>query len=382
MKKRIGIPVIGSADWIGGVCYVENLAKAVRLLPEDEQPQLFLLFADKDLEALSLHAHFVHLFDEAIYQGTQVDVVAKLFGRKMPSYASKSELASLVDFVYPAPDPLLVGVPGAAWIPDFQHVHLPQFFSPREIEERDRSFAWKASHANAVVFSSEDATKDFRRLYPDSTAKVRTLRFHTLPEAAWLQGDCVATQHKYKLPDRFVLCSNQFWAHKNHARVFEAIGYLRLMGVQLSLVCTGSNKDYRHQGYFDKLMTMPEALGIADQVHVLGNIPRHDQIQLMRRALAVVQPSLFEGWSTVVEDARALGKTMLLSDIGVHIEQAPDHGHFFPRHDAMALAELMRSRLPALEPGPNRAEELRCAEASISRVAGFGRAFCRLADEA
>lgn len=379
MVKRIGIPVIGSADWIGGVCYVENLVKAVRMLPREAQPELYLLFADKDLDALPLHTHFLPLFDDILYQGTETPKVAARLERPVRAYSSRAQLLQLVDFVYPAPDPLLEGLPAAAWIPDFQHVHLPQFFSAEEIKERDHSFAWKASRAKVVVFSSEDAAGDFRRLYPQSPAMIRTLRFHTLPETAWLQADPMAVQRRYGLPERFLLCSNQFWAHKNHTLVFEALGYLRLMGMPVSLVCTGSNKDYRHRTYFDKLMTMPRALGIEAQVHVLGNIPRNDQIQLMRRALAVIQPSLFEGWSTVVEDARALGKVMFLSDIGVHKEQAPDQGEYFPRNDAMALAELLKARLPALEPGPDAAWESRSALQSVSRVMGYGRAFVDLA---
>lgn len=379
MTKRIGIPIIGSAEWIGGISYVENLAKAVRLLPRGEQPQLYLLFADKDVAALPLHAHMLPLFDDVIYQGREVDAMARAFGRKVTSYTTIEELAALVDFVFPAPDPWLGRVPGAAWIPDFQHIHLPQFFSETECRDRDRSFAHKAAHARAVVFSSEDATADFARIYPGSAARARILRFHTLPETAWLEADAMAVQRKYRLPDRFLLCSNQFWAHKNHYRVFEAIGYLRLMGVPVSLVCTGSNKDYRHQAYFDKLMTMLPALGIESQVHVLGNIPRIEQIQLMRRALAVVQPSLFEGWSTVVEDARALGKTMFLSDIGVHLEQAPEGAFYFPRTDAEALAELLRTHLPALVPGPDASRERRCADESVGRVTEYGRTFCRIA---
>ena len=33
-----------------------------------------------------------------------------------------------------------------------------------------------------------------------------------------------------------------------------------------------------------------------------------DQLRLMKESLGVIQPSLFEGWSTVIEDAKALNK--------------------------------------------------------------------------
>lgn len=375
MARRIGIPVIGSAEWIGGVSYVENLVKAVRLLPDEEQPELTLLVSDKDLEALPLHAHFLHLFDGVLHRGTQQTAVESLFGRAVAVYSSEVELGGHIDFVFPAPDFMLGKIAAASWIPDFQHVHLPQFFSSTEIQERERSFLWKSSRSQTVVFSSQSAAADFRGLYPKSSSRIATLCFHTLPESLWLRNDAVQVQRKYGLPDRFLLCSNQFWAHKNHYRVFEALGYLRLMGCPVSLVLTGSKNDYRHRTYFETLMRMPGALGIESQVHVLGNIPRIDQIQLMRRSLGVIQPSLFEGWSTVVEDARALGKVMFLSDIDVHREQSPDRAHYFPREDALALAHLIQAQLPHLEPGPQLRSELECARASLERVMGFGRKF-------
>ena len=50
-------------------------------------------------------------------------------------------------------------------------------------------------------------------------------------------------------------------------------------------------------------------------------ISREDQLGLMRDSLAVVQPSLFEGWGTVVEDAKTLGVQVLCSDIEIHHEE-------------------------------------------------------------
>ena len=45
----------------------------------------------------------------------------------------------------------------------------------------------------------------------------------------------------------------------------------------------------------------------------LGLIPRDDVQGLMEISVAVVNPSLFEGWSTTVEEAKALGVPLVLS---------------------------------------------------------------------
>ena len=62
----------------------------------------------------------------------------------------------------------------------------------------------------------------------------------------------------------------------------------------------------------------------------------------MENALAVIQPSLFEGWSTVVEDAKAMNQKMILSDIEVHREQAEHNGYlFFNSQDASQLSKCI-----------------------------------------
>jgi glycosyltransferase involved in cell wall biosynthesis len=58
-----------------------------------------------------------------------------------------------------------------------------------------------------------------------------------------------------------------------------------------------------------------------------------------------VNPSRFEGWSTTVEEAKAVGTPMLLSDIPVHREQAP-HADFFGTDDAAAMADAIASASP------------------------------------
>ena len=79
-------------------------------------------------------------------------------------------------------------------------------------------------------------------------------------------------------------------------------------------------------------------------------MPYSDVIALMRYSVAVINPSLFEGWSTTVEEAKSLGKSILLSDIPVHREQSPVRGHFFKANSAEQLAEEMMNTLVKFDP--------------------------------
>jgi glycosyltransferase involved in cell wall biosynthesis len=80
---------------------------------------------------------------------------------------------------------------------------------------------------------------------------------------------------------------------------------------------------------------------VEDRFLTIGVIAYLEVLALMAGALAVINPSLFEGWSTTVEEAKSMGKVVLLSDIAVHREQAPERGCYFPPNSAEDLANLM-----------------------------------------
>jgi len=114
-------------------------------------------------------------------------------------------------------------------------------------------------------------------------------------------------------------------------------------------------------------------------VHLLGLIPKFDQVQLMRRSIGIVQPSLFEGWSTLVEDARLLGKSIILSDLPVHIEQNPPHSAFFECKSPEHLAELMGEWWGKLPPGPDLQQEQIAIETASIEIREFGNRFLDIA---
>ena len=68
----------------------------------------------------------------------------------------------------------------------------------------------------------------------------------------------------------------------------------------------------------------------------------------MRAAALIIQPSFFEGWSTSIEDSKALGRPLVCSDIPVHREQVPDALGFFDPMKPEILADLLAKIYPDL----------------------------------
>ena len=71
----------------------------------------------------------------------------------------------------------------------------------------------------------------------------------------------------------------------------------------------------------ENLNALIDSYDLRDDIRFLGFIPREEQLMIMKGARAIIQPSFFEGWSTVVEDAKAVNSFIVLSNLEVHKEQ-------------------------------------------------------------
>jgi glycosyltransferase involved in cell wall biosynthesis len=373
-----GLVAIGGRDWMGGANYVRNLAAAVRAA-EPATPLTWICGAGLSAEWREV--------------SPRVEVPAptrwnRWLGTSRSRAGFRRRLAEAgIDFVYPLTYdnfynlglrfPLgsaLKGLAWAGWIPDFQHRYLPHLFSEQELKWRDAQMARLAEEAPRVVLSSRSALADFQRFFPAHAGKATLLAFRVAPTDLTDLTDLTDD-----VPARFFLVCNQFWKHKNHQVVFEALRILRSRGVQPLVLCTGALEDYRGDEYVRSLRALLDEPGLGAQVQLLGLVSRERLVSLMRRALAVIQPSLFEGWSTVVEDARMLGRPCLLSDLPVHREQDPPGARFFPAESAEALAGLIAEVWEHGTPGPDLAAEAAARETACAQQLAFGREFLELA---
>jgi glycosyltransferase involved in cell wall biosynthesis len=247
------------------------------------------------------------------------------------------------------------------WIPDFQHVHLPEYFSPDELRNRDASFRLLAKHASIVLLSSENARDHFVEFEPEHAHKARVASFPSLLAFEELPRPAAPARERFHLPEKFALVVNQFWRHKNHGVVLDALAQLKRDGTRVPTVMAGLPVDYRdplNRAVTDALQTIAAA-ELNEEVTILGHVDDGDLYDLMRAAAVVVQPSRFEGWSTVVQDCKALGRPVVCSDIPVHREQAPQALDFFPCDEPAVLANILARRWAALEPGPDLEAEQR-----------------------
>ena len=321
----IGLRYKHQDAWVGGVYYVRNLVNALGLLPTDQRPRLVIIGGDQ--QAL-----------DDLRQATGYPDLRRLSRARIERSGDGEEIALI-----------LMGSPpgledrGVQWVPDFQEHRFPQFFDQAELTSRYQHNTERFARHSHVMVSSQDVASDFRRFYPASQARAHVVRF-----ASFVPVNLPDPRARYGLPERYFLCANQLWKHKNHPLILRALAEAPEAA---PVAFTGREEDYRDLSYAPSVRALAAELGVEDRVHFLGFLPRADQLGLMQHAAAVIQPSLCEGWSTVIEDAKALGVPVLASDIAVHREQLPAGADFFDPQDPTALAALL-TRYAKADPPP------------------------------
>ncbi len=382
---RIAFDNICTQQWIAGCHYLKNLFIALKSI--EEVPNLVVCGEAADDSAKILDQYVEQHLVLPIQHSKLLNRAFRL-ERRFGVPLGMSQLAAsflrkhLVDVLFASIDQgQRFNVPLMAWIPDFQHLHLPGMFSPQEIVYRDRTYLRTARRADRIILSSNKALADFKKSAPVYAHKGRVVNFVAHVPASVYDSDPIWVCERYHLPERFIYAPNQFWKHKNHLLIVEALYRLKTNKIDATIVCSGNTADSRNPDYFPQLQSAIKRLGLQDRFIILGTIPHEHIFQLIRQSMAVLQPSLFEGWSTSVEETKSIGKRIVLSDLAVHREQNPPSALFFDPVDPQALANCLARTLEEATPGPDRLLENKANKELPYRTKAFGEAFMKIVRE-
>jgi glycosyltransferase involved in cell wall biosynthesis len=378
-------------EYSGGLNYIKNLLYAISLV-NDGTVQLYVFFPS-NLPA-SIEAEFAPyatiIRTKLLERGSTPWFIHRVFYKFLGTMSRATSLlnahgitvVSHVWFEYKGKVPFRI----ISWIPDFQYLHLPELFPGLNPDEETRRNQRIIAQSDINVLSSYCALEDFKRIAPaNCVTRATVLQFVSQPRTA-LAGRSIALgdiQAKYGFQGKFFFLPNQFWAHKNHMVVIQAVNLLKDQGLNILVLCTGTLIDYRYKDtpYVDDIYAYIAANSLQDNVKILGLIDYDEVLFLMKNSVAVLNPSRFEGWSSSVEEAKSIGKKVILSNIDVHIEQNPPDGEYFGPDDVEALAKIMQSTWTSTQDVSISDTERLAREALRERTVAYGRAYLEILND-
>jgi glycosyltransferase involved in cell wall biosynthesis len=350
---RLAFTYISRRIWAGGYNYQSNIFAALnRFLPGEITPVVFAGTSDDDADLAALaEIPAVEVVRSAAFGGQAGPAAALLVGLDRNAMAAfrAQRIGAIFEsarfFGWRLP------YPAVGWFPDLQHRSLPHLFPAPARWRREIGFRVQIASGRTIMLSSESALRDFKQYYPRARNKTSLVRFATQPSSALLTAHPAEVMAQYRLPEKYFYLPNQFYKHKNHQLVVDALAILVQRGFDAVVCASGSTEDRREPGYFDQVMAQVRRRGLEKHFRHLGMIPLPHVYALLRACTALINPSRFEGWSTTVEEAKSFGVPMILSDLDVHREQTAGTAHYFGADDPATLADhLMRFAVESAPP--------------------------------
>lgn len=344
-RLKLGLVFNFHPSWMGGIIYLLNLVKTLDFLDDEKKPEIIVFYRpdlEEQVQGISYPYLSLHKWNfPPVWKGS---LRSWLKGRNV--FYDGLIRTEKVDVLYPAWDFPVRNrgeVKIIAWYADLQHKYYPEFFSKQNILQRNIRLKLMLRNADDLVVSSEAVKQDFHRFYrvrKDMNMPVYHFVSILDPLSDEIFGDI---RKKYDLPEDYFLVSNQFHKHKNHRVVLQAMAEMKRKGKIIHMAITGKFPSASDSPYLAELHELIEKNGLEGQISMLGVIPRTEQLLIMKHARAVVQPSLFEGWSTVIEDAKSLQVPVIAAALPVNKEQLEEKGTYFDPHDPEQLGSLLMS---------------------------------------
>lgn len=215
---------------------------------------------------------------------------------------------------------------------DLCHRDMPEFPEVRlngEFERRELLCRASLSKAYLIIADSAELAARVEHRYGIDSERILSMPFSP---ALFLTAENEANNKDNFIKGEYFFYPAQFWPHKNHVRILDALRLLKARKVFVRLVCCG--KDYGNLNYVQQYAAQ---LGIAEQVHFLGFVSSEEINALYENCLAVLMPTYFGPTNIPPLEAWFKGKPLIYSE---HLrEQSGDAALLVDPDSAESLAE-------------------------------------------
>jgi len=230
---------------------------------------------------------------------------------------------------------------------DLQEKYYPRNFSFAQRIWRDFVNKSLSRAADGIICESSHVKSDIQRFLAVDPSKITVIPAPPGPSLFSEHVDSAEFKQgvsKAMLPAQYLFYPAQFFPHKNHMRLVEALSLVLRTYPQCHLLLTGQKK-YE----FRRVMARVAELGIEDRVTHLGYVDTDMLAIVYLRATLVVVPTLFESISIPVYEAFRLGVPVSASNVVALPEQIGDAGVLFDPFSVADMAEKISAILGSAE---------------------------------
>jgi len=195
---------------------------------------------------------------------------------------------------------------------DLCHRDTPEFPEVREFNKflsREHMYTNTLAQSLFIVCDSKTLTNKISLRYGVDDGRLLAMPFSPAPFAEEEYSiDKIIVLTKYDLKEGYYFYPAQFWAHKNHVRILQALVALKSKGIQRQVIFCGG--DY---GNLTHVIATVKKLGLEKDVKFLGFVPAEDMRGLYEGCAAVVMPSYFGPTNLPPLEAWKLGRPLIYS---------------------------------------------------------------------
>jgi glycosyltransferase involved in cell wall biosynthesis len=216
---------------------------------------------------------------------------------------------------------------------------FPEVSEGGEFESREFHFSETAKWSRGILVDSETGKRHVMDSYGVPGNRVFVLPYVAPSYIYTYDGaDDAIVRAKYDLPAKFLFYPAQFYKHKNHANLLEALAKLRVAHPEVRLALVGAKE---RNGY-EEVRQRVEQLGLHDNVLFLGYAPDKDMAALYSTARALVMPTYFGPTNIPQLEAFALGCPVATSRIYGIPEQVGDAALLFDPSSVDEIYDCIR----------------------------------------
>lgn len=356
--KRVGFLInFNIFKWFGGTYLIKNLVHCIMKFSNNEIKPILIVkkklskSEQKEFKNLELlKTDFFH--NQTLFDRVFNKFLILIFG-KSKTYddfflKNKIDILShsnaLSNSIFLGKNSVVKSYP---FLADLQYIHYPQNFSYKNLFLRKINIYMCALHSTKIIVSSNDVKNDLKIVSKLASRKAMVSPFVFLsPKKKELVKSSIL-RTKFKLPLKYFYLPNQYWMHKNHKVVLNALLHLKSKNKlkNILIVSTGSKEEHRNTKYFHEIEKFINDNNLFKFYKYLGTVTFKEVLSLIYHSVAVIQPSKFEGRSSTVEQAKSMGKKIILSNIGIHKEQNPLRGKYFSPDNFIQLSNLLLQTL-------------------------------------